>query len=205
MLFAVLRESDQLFYYRSTPKHDAVRELRYDGTVIKNKYIGQTGDRNVLTRHLWQGAGPCHAVFSPDCPPGWSPIALHVVQWPGWVASLFVCAGISISFDCFTSKLTLIRDQPLFKDHWAARDCKLTWGVRCSHRAHETGCYLLYKLWLWRTSGFAVTLVRRTSDIISLFRPLHYLNLDTLSISGSTIIWISRILSYDISRELFIT
>ena len=52
MLLAVLRESDQLLYYRSTPKHDAVRELRYDGTVIKNKYIGQTGDRNVLTRHL---------------------------------------------------------------------------------------------------------------------------------------------------------
>ena len=52
MLFAVLRESVQLLYYRSTPKHDAVRELRYDGTVIKNKYIGQTGDRNVLTRHL---------------------------------------------------------------------------------------------------------------------------------------------------------
>ena len=52
MLFAVLRESDQLLYYRSMPKHDAVRELRYDGTVIKNKYIGQTGDRNVLTRHL---------------------------------------------------------------------------------------------------------------------------------------------------------
>ena len=88
-----------------------MRELRYDGTVIKNKYIGQTGDRNVLTRHLWQGAGPCHAVFSPGCPPGWSPIALHVAQWPGWVASLFVLAGFSISFDCFTSILTLISDQ----------------------------------------------------------------------------------------------
>ena len=32
-------------------------------------------------------------------------------QLPCWVASLFVFAGFSISFDCFTSILTLIRDQ----------------------------------------------------------------------------------------------
>ena len=51
-VFAFLRESDQLLYYRSTPNHYAVRELRYDGTVIKNKHIGQTGDRNVLTTPL---------------------------------------------------------------------------------------------------------------------------------------------------------
>ena len=35
--------------------------------------------------------------------------------------------------------------------------------------------YLLDKWWLWRTSRFEVTLVRRTSDIISLFRPLNVL------------------------------
>ena len=47
VVFAVLRESDQLLYYRTTPNHNAVCELRYDGTVIKtNKYSGQTGDRN---------------------------------------------------------------------------------------------------------------------------------------------------------------
>ncbi len=44
MLFAVLRESVQLLYYRSTPKHDAVRELRYDGTVIKINIL----DRQVI-------------------------------------------------------------------------------------------------------------------------------------------------------------
>ena len=52
VVFAVLRESDQLLYYRSTPNHDAVRELRYGGTVIKNKYIGQTSDRNAFTTPL---------------------------------------------------------------------------------------------------------------------------------------------------------
>ena len=52
VVFAVLRESDQLLYYRSTPNHDAVRELRYDGSVTKNKTMGQTGDRNVLTGPL---------------------------------------------------------------------------------------------------------------------------------------------------------
>ena len=46
-MFAVLCESDALnisdvlLYYRSTP-HDAVRELRQDRTVIKNKLLGQT-------------------------------------------------------------------------------------------------------------------------------------------------------------------
>ena len=52
VVFAVLRESGQLLYFRSTLNHNAVRQLCYDGTVIKNKYIGQTGDRNVLTRPL---------------------------------------------------------------------------------------------------------------------------------------------------------
>ena len=49
VVFAVLRQFDAehlLLYYRS-PHHDAgreaaVRELRHDETVIKNKYIGQT-------------------------------------------------------------------------------------------------------------------------------------------------------------------
>ena len=30
VVFAVLRESDQLLYYRSAPNHDTVHELRYD-------------------------------------------------------------------------------------------------------------------------------------------------------------------------------
>ena len=31
VVFAVLRESDQLLYYRPTANHYAVRELHYDG------------------------------------------------------------------------------------------------------------------------------------------------------------------------------
>ena len=55
---------------------------------------------------------------------------------PGWVIqvihSLFVVAGFSIRFDCFTGVLIDSYQQtaamPLFKDHWAiaAGDCKVT-------------------------------------------------------------------------------
>ena len=218
--------------------------------------------RQVITL-LWQGARPCHAFFSPDCPLGWSPIVLHVVQWPGWVASLFVFAGFSIlalivspaywllslrdqlclcsritgqpgianwllslrvqlclcskitgppgianwllslrDQLCLCSKITgwpgianwllSLRDQLCLCSKITGRPGIANWLLSlrdqlclCSKITGRPGIanwlrqselmkwyYLLDKWWLWRTSGYEVTLVRRTSDIISLFRPL---------------------------------
>ena len=49
---------------------------------------------------------------------------------------------------------------------------KVDWSGRQEARMYLCD-YLMDKLWLWRTSGFDVTLVRQTSDIISLFRSLR--------------------------------
>ena len=86
----------------------------------KNKHIGQTGDRQFfLIRPLWQGfAMHWPDFFSPGCPRGWSPIKGHLAcmmtRWPDWT-SLFVSRcwllNFSISFDSFTSLLTLISNQ----------------------------------------------------------------------------------------------
>ena len=78
--------------------------LRHDGTVIKNKHLGQTGDRQFcLTSPLRQGLGTWLITKRR--------LAYCWVIRLGFIVCWHCLLNFSISFDSFTSLLTLISDQ----------------------------------------------------------------------------------------------
>ena len=100
-----------------------------------------------------------------------------VVLWQG--ETLFYCAP-----DCvFSEPMPMVDDsRPLpAKQTPPSAPCRLRTcnqcRLICAAESQDVLCdYLLDKWGLWRTSDFDITLVRRTSDIISLFRSLYRLS-----------------------------